>query len=42
VSGGAILGDPLLKMDGPAVFKLAVGVLDSVAGRHLHALPEDP
>jgi 3-oxoacyl-[acyl-carrier-protein] synthase-3 len=31
VSGGAILGDPLLKMDGPAVFKLAVGVLDSVA-----------
>ena len=31
VSGGAILGDPLLKMDGPAVFKLAVGVLESVA-----------
>jgi len=31
VAGGAILGDPLLKMDGPAVFKLAVGVLDSVA-----------
>ena len=31
VSGGAVLGDPLLKMDGPAVFKLAVGVLDSVA-----------
>ena len=31
VSGGAVLGDPLLKMDGPAVFKLAVGVLDKAA-----------
>ena len=31
VSGGQVLGDPLLKMDGPAVFKLAVGVLESVA-----------
>ena len=31
VAGGAVLGDPLLKMDGPAVFKLAVGVLESVA-----------
>ena len=31
VSGGQVLGDPLLKMDGPAVFKLAVNVLDSVA-----------
>ena len=31
VSGGLVLGDPLLKMDGPAVFKLAVGVLDKVA-----------
>ena len=31
VSGGHILGDPLLKMDGPAVFKLAVGVLYDVA-----------
>ena len=31
VSGGKVLGDPLLKMDGQAVFKLAVGVLDSVA-----------
>jgi 3-oxoacyl-[acyl-carrier-protein] synthase III len=29
--GGQVLGDPLLKMDGQAVFKLAVGVLDSVA-----------
>ena len=31
VSGGHILGDPLLKMDGPAVFKLAVSVLEKVA-----------
>ena len=31
VSGGQVLGDPLLKMDGPAVFKLAVGVLHDVA-----------
>ena len=31
VSGGRVLGDPVLKMDGPAVFKLAVGVLDDVA-----------
>jgi len=31
VSGGAVLGDPLLKMDGPGVFKLAVGVLEKVA-----------
>ena len=31
VSGGAILGDPLLKMDGQAVFKLAVGVLEDAA-----------
>ncbi len=31
VSGGQILGDPLLKMDGPAVFKIAVGVLYDVA-----------
>lgn len=41
VSGGQVLGDPLLKMDGQAVFKLAVGVLEDVArsvlakaGRH--------
>ena len=26
-----MLGDPLLRMDGPAVFKLAVGVLDEAA-----------
>jgi 3-oxoacyl-[acyl-carrier-protein] synthase-3 len=31
VSGGEILGDPLLKMDGQAVFKLAVGVLEDTA-----------
>ncbi len=31
VAGGQVLGHPLLKMDGPAVFKLAVGVLESAA-----------
>lgn len=31
VSGGGVLGDPVLKMDGPAVFKLAVAVLYDVA-----------
>jgi len=31
VSGGAITGEPLLRMDGQAVFKLAVGVLDETA-----------
>jgi 3-oxoacyl-[acyl-carrier-protein] synthase III len=31
VSGGDVLGHPLLKMDGQAVFKLAVGVLEKVA-----------
>ncbi len=31
VSGGQVLGDPLLKMDGQAVFKLAVGVLEKAA-----------
>jgi 3-oxoacyl-[acyl-carrier-protein] synthase-3 len=31
VYGGQILGDPLLKMDGQAVFKLAVGLLDKAA-----------
>ncbi|MDP3797300.1 MAG: beta-ketoacyl-ACP synthase III [Polaromonas sp.] len=31
VSGGQVLGDPFLKMDGQAVFKLAVGVLESSA-----------
>ena len=37
VCGGAVLGDPLLKMDGQAVFKLAVGVLDGVAREVLEA-----
>ncbi len=31
VSGGQVVGDPLLKMDGQAVFKLAVGVLEEAA-----------
>ena len=31
VSGGQVIGDPLLKMDGPAVFKIAVNVLFDVA-----------
>ncbi|MCO5124866.1 MAG: ketoacyl-ACP synthase III [Rhizobacter sp.] len=31
VAGGRVSGDPLLKMDGQAVFKLAVGVLGDVA-----------
>ena len=31
VSGGKVMGDPLLKMDGQAVFKLAVGVLEDAA-----------
>ncbi len=31
VSGGAVTGDPVLKMDGQAVFKLAVGVLEDAA-----------
>jgi 3-oxoacyl-[acyl-carrier-protein] synthase-3 len=37
VSGGQVLGDPLLKMDGQAVFKLAVKVLDEVAREVLDA-----
>ncbi|MCX8521460.1 MAG: ketoacyl-ACP synthase III [Rhodoferax sp.] len=31
VCGGKVMGDPLLKMDGQAVFKLAVGVLEETA-----------
>ena len=31
VSGGKVIGDALLKMDGQAVFRLAVGVLESAA-----------
>jgi 3-oxoacyl-[acyl-carrier-protein] synthase-3 len=36
VSGGNVLGDPLLKMDGQAVFKLAVGVLEETARTSLN------
>ncbi|MDE2594469.1 MAG: ketoacyl-ACP synthase III [Burkholderiales bacterium] len=35
--GGEVLGDPTLKMDGQAVFKLAVNVLDQVAHEVLGA-----
>ena len=31
VSGGQVLGDPLVKLDGQAVFKLSVGVLEDAA-----------
>ena len=31
VCGGKVIGDPFLRMDGPAVFKFAVRVLDEVA-----------
>lgn len=31
VAGGKVRGEPMLKMDGQAVFKLAVGVLEDVA-----------
>ena len=31
VSGGQVVGSPLLRMDGQAVFKVAVGVLEKVA-----------
>jgi 3-oxoacyl-[acyl-carrier-protein] synthase-3 len=42
VSGGAVLGDPLLKMDGPGVFKLAVGVLEKVATSVLEKVGRTP
>jgi len=35
VNQGKILGDPVLKMNGQAVFKLAVGVLDETANAAL-------
>ncbi|KAF1019508.1 MAG: 3-oxoacyl-[acyl-carrier-protein] synthase 3 [Paracidovorax wautersii] len=35
VSGGQVLGDAMLKMDGQAVFKLAVGVLEDAARKVL-------
>ncbi|HMW22276.1 MAG TPA: beta-ketoacyl-ACP synthase III [Burkholderiaceae bacterium] len=31
LSGGSVLGDPFLRMDGQAVFKLAVGLLEGTA-----------
>jgi 3-oxoacyl-[acyl-carrier-protein] synthase-3 len=37
VSGGAVTGSPYLYMDGPAVFKLAVSVLEKVANEALKA-----
>ena len=37
VAGGRVIGDPLLKMDGPAVFKLAVHVLEASARATLAA-----
>ena len=39
VAGGKVLGDPLLKMDGPAVFKLAVNVLEASARAVLAGRP---
>ena len=44
VNRGGILGDPVLKMDGQAVFKLAVGVLEETARASLakaHLTDED-
>ncbi len=35
VAGGQVLGQPLLRMDGQAVFKLAVGVLEDAARKVL-------
>ncbi|MBL8378190.1 MAG: ketoacyl-ACP synthase III [Burkholderiales bacterium] len=36
VRGGGVTGDPMLRMDGQAVFKFAVRVLDEVAREVLH------
>ncbi|MFZ9627254.1 MAG: 3-oxoacyl-[acyl-carrier-protein] synthase III C-terminal domain-containing protein, partial [Burkholderiaceae bacterium] len=41
VCGGAVIGSPLLTMDGQAVFKLAVSVLDAV-GREVLAAAQLP
>ena len=41
ISCGSILGDPTLKMDGQAVFKLAVGVLDKAAHEVLEVAGRD-
>jgi len=42
VAGGAIIGNPLLHMDGQAVFKLAVTVLDKVAREAMAAAEIQP
>ncbi len=42
VSGGQVLGDPMLKMDGQAVFKLAVGVLEETARTSLAKAERKP
>ncbi|WP_454764473.1 beta-ketoacyl-ACP synthase III [Cupriavidus campinensis] len=42
VSGGAITGNPLLHMDGQAVFKLAVNLLDKVAREAMAAAEVQP
>ena len=42
VSGGQVVGHPLLRMDGPAVFKMAVGVLEKVARSVLDKAGKSP
>ena len=42
VSGGKISGNPLLKMDGQAVYKLAVGLLEKTATTCLNKAGLDP
>ena len=42
VSGGVVTGDPFLRMDGQAVFKLAVRVHDEVARETLAACDKQP
>ncbi|RZL01224.1 MAG: ketoacyl-ACP synthase III [Rubrivivax sp.] len=41
VSGGSVLGDPTVKMDGPGVFKLAVTALEQVANEVLQLAGRD-
>ena len=42
VQGGHILGSPLLRMDGPAVFKVAVNVLEKTARAVLEKAGKTP
>ena len=42
VAGGQVLGSPLLRMDGQAVFKLAVGVLEQAARNVLERAGRSP